>query len=73
MTPLQWRAAFLGLCAVLCLCAAVATALYALLIWTSGENRVAARVGALAVLLAALGLAVGAAGRRLRDRGRQQE
>ena len=73
MTPLKWRAAFLGLCAVLCLCAAVATALYALLIWTSGENRVAARVGALAVLLAALGLAVGAAGRRLDHRGGRHE
>ncbi|THF68008.1 hypothetical protein E7T06_18385 [Deinococcus sp. Arct2-2] len=65
MTSLKWGAAFLGLCAVLCLCAAVITALYALVVWSSGENRVAARAGTLAVLLAVLGVTGGAVARRL--------
>lgn len=65
VTSLKWGAAFLGLCAVLCLCAAVITAGLALLVWSCGDLRFFTRAGALAVLLAVLGVTGGTVARRL--------
>lgn len=65
MTPLRWGAAFLGLCAVLALCAAVIAAVLALLVLTSGEAGFAFRAGALAAVLTALGATGGVVARRL--------